>query len=55
MKRWALRPRAEVALIEVTQWYAQQEGLCLGERFFDEAQAAAARIAEPLDPGLGQV
>jgi len=45
VKRLALRPRAEVDLIEVTQWYTQEGGLRLGERFFDEAQAAAARIA----------
>jgi len=51
VKRLALRPRAEVDLIEVTQWYAQEGGLRLGERFFDEAQAAAARIAAT--PGIG--
>jgi toxin ParE1/3/4 len=51
VKRLALRSRAEVDLIEITQWYVQEGGLRLGERFFDEARAAAARVAAM--PGIG--
>ena len=51
MKKAVLRPRAEIDLIEVTQWYADQGGLALGERFFDLARAAVQRIEN--SPGLG--
>jgi plasmid stabilization system protein ParE len=32
MKRVVLRPRAEIDVIEVTQWYAEQGGQALAER-----------------------
>lgn len=51
MKRLALRSRAEVDLIRITQWYGREGGPRLGERFFDEAQAAVARISAM--PGIG--
>lgn len=51
MKKAVLRPRAEIDLIEITQWYAEQGGLALGERFFDSARAAVKRIES--SPGLG--
>lgn len=51
MKRFALRPRANVDLIEITHWYSQQGGMPLAARFFDEARASLERIARM--PGAG--
>jgi toxin ParE1/3/4 len=51
MKRVVLRPRAEIDVIEVTQWYAEQGGQALAERFFDAAREAAKAIQGM--PGIG--
>ena len=51
MKRVVLRPRAEIDVIEITQWYAEQGGQALAERFFDAAREAAKSIQGM--PGIG--
>jgi toxin ParE1/3/4 len=51
MKRVVLRPRAEIDVVEVTQWYADQGGQALAERFFDAAREAANAIQGM--PGIG--
>ena len=42
---------AEQDLIHLTQWYTEQGGSVLGERFFDTARAALAPLERM--PGLG--
>ena len=51
MKRVVLRPRAEIDVIEVTQWYAEQGGQALAGHFFDAAHDAARAIQGM--PGIG--
>lgn len=40
MKAARLRPQAELDLIAISAWYAEQGGAALAARFFDAARAA---------------
>ena len=51
MKPGVIRPQAEIDLIDITQWYADQGGLALGERFFQSAYEAVKTIERM--PGIG--
>ena len=51
MKTGVLRPQAEIDLVDITQWYAQQGGLALAERFFESAREAIKIIERT--PGMG--
>ncbi len=51
MKAGVLRPQAEIDLVDITQWYAQQGGLALAERFFESAREAIKTIERT--PGIG--
>ena len=51
MKPGVLRPQAEIDLIDITQWYAEQGGLPLAERFFQSAREAIKTIERT--PGIG--
>ena len=53
MKAGHLRPQAEVDLVTITQWYAQQGGLPLAERFFDAARDAIGAMERT--PGIGSL
>lgn len=46
MKRVVLRPRAEIDVIEVTQWYAEQGGQALAERAARDATSKAQAIED---------
>ena len=51
MKPGVLRPRAEIDLIDITKWYADQGGLALAERFFHSAYEAVKTLERT--PGIG--
>lgn len=51
MKPGVIRPQAEIDLIDITQWYADQGGLALAERFFQSAYEAVKTIERM--PGIG--
>jgi toxin ParE1/3/4 len=51
VKPAVLRPRAEVDLLEIAQWYAERGGESLAERFFDAAREASTSIERM--PGIG--
>ena len=51
MKPGVLRPQAEIDLIDITQWYTEQGGKPLAERFFQAAREAIQTIEHM--PGMG--
>ena len=51
MKSGVLRPQAEIDLIDISQWYADQGGPAFAERFFQSAYQAVKTIEHT--PGIG--